>query len=399
MKILRVIGSMDPVTGGPCQGVRNSVPVWDAAGHETLVVCLDDPKADFLKTETLNILALGPSRTSWGYAPALEKWLKENLNAFDAVVAHGLWQYHTFTACRTADHYRKKHKTSHPKIYIIPHGMLDPYFQNASDRKLKALRNLIYWKLIESKTVKLADALLFTTGRELELARTTFSPYRPVKEVNIGYGVPSAPVQTDDMIRAFRDQCAGLDNKPFILYMSRIHPKKGTDLLLNAYAALFRDTGLRNSLPALVVAGPGMETSFGAELERFVNEHLRQAPVFFPGMLQGDAKWGALYACDAFILPSHQENFGISVAEALSCGKPVLISDQVNISDEIKQGGAGFVAPDTEEGATALLRAWMNLSDEKKTGMSGKAMETYKQQFETVTATRKMISFIEQNHA
>jgi hypothetical protein len=77
-------------------------------------------------------------------------------------------------------------------------------------------------------------------------------------------------------------------------------------------------------------------------------------------MLAGDSKWGALYGCEAFVLPSHQENFGIAVVEALACGKPVLISDQVNIWREIVEDGVGMVEGDTEEGVEKLLRRFLD---------------------------------------
>jgi glycosyltransferase involved in cell wall biosynthesis len=96
-------------------------------------------------------------------------------------------------------------------------------------------------------------------------------------------------------------------------------------------------------------------------------------------MLQGDAKWGALYACEAFVLPSHQENFGIAVVEALACGKPVLISDQVNIWREISDADAGFVAADTEDGAVKLLKRFMARKGAPE--MAERARECYLSRF------------------
>ena len=92
-----------------------------------------------------------------------------------------------------------------------------------------------------------------------------------------------------------------------------------------------------------MIAGPGLDTAFGREMRQLAESLCPQPStltpqpaVFFPDMLTGDAKWGALYGCEAFVLPSHQENFGIAVVEALACGKPVLISNQVNIWREIE---------------------------------------------------------------
>ncbi len=123
-------------------------------------------------------------------------------------------------------------------------------------------------------------------------------------------------------------------------------------------------------MPALVVAGPN-DSTYAAEMLRLAGQlNLRvtygetdssdHPQVYFPGMLQGHAKWGAFYGCSAFVLPSHQENFGIAVVEALACGKQVLISNQVNIFHEIETSYAGLVANDTLEGTISLLRRHMH---------------------------------------
>jgi len=104
--------------------------------------------------------------------------------------------------------------------------------------------------------------------------------------------------------------------------------------------------------------------------------------VYFPGMLTGAAKWGAFYGCEAFVLPSHQENFGIAVVEALTCNKPVLISNQVNIWREIHDGGAAVVADDTNDGTYSMLYNWSRLSSEDKEKMGNHARNCYERHFE-----------------
>jgi glycosyltransferase involved in cell wall biosynthesis len=107
-------------------------------------------------------------------------------------------------------------------------------------------------------------------------------------------------------------------------------------------------------------------------------------------MLSGKAKWGAIYGCQAFILPSHQENFGIAVVEALSCEKAVLISNQVNIWKEIEESGAGIAADDTVEGTIQLLESWFRLSKNQQTDMGLKAGDTYKKYFAIEQATVRL---------
>ena len=99
-------------------------------------------------------------------------------------------------------------------------------------------------------------------------------------------------------------------------------------------------------------------------------------------MLEGDCKWGAFHSANAFVLPSHQENFGIAVAEALACGLPVLISDKVNIWREIQSDGAGIVAPDSLEGTQHLLQSWVDLPLAQQIQMGGSAVQCFENRFE-----------------
>jgi glycosyltransferase involved in cell wall biosynthesis len=274
----------------------------------------------------------------------------------------------------------------------MPHGMLDPYFQQAEGRRLKALRNRIYWALIESDLIRNAEAVLFTCAEEMALASQTFRGYRPVDELNAGYGIARPPAASEQLQSAFRQQ-AGLDaSTPFILFLSRIHPKKGADNLIDAYSKVYRrrlDEG--KAIPMLVVAGPGMESEFGRSLRRkvdadsFLGSHVR-----FPGMLSGDAKWGAFYGSEVFILPSHQENFGIAVVEALACGKAVLISSKVNIFREIQDAGAGIVHSDDLDGCIRLLNDWLRMNASQRDEMQSRAAQLYEEVFTVARAAEQM---------
>lgn len=130
------------------------------------------------------------------------------------------------------------------------------------------------------------------------------------------------------------------------------------DLLIQAYMQVYSHavkTNPQKTYPRLVIAGPGKSSAYGMSLQEMAKPMSNQ--IFFPGMLTGDAKWGAFYGCDAFMLPSHQENFGLVVAEALACGKKVFLSRQVNIWREIVEDGVGMAAPDTLEGTVQLVQS------------------------------------------
>ena len=396
---------MNPAMGGPCQGIRNSIPAMQHLGCSTDVVCMDASRDTFGINDPFVVHCVGPCRGPWAYCKTLLPWLRQHLSDYDAVIIHGLWLYHSYAVTKAMARLRRDAAQKVPRVFVMPHGMLDPWFQRDRSRRVKAWRNWLVWKSIEHRVIREADAVLFTCQRELELARQTFRPYRPQREINVGYGVPEPPTFDDSMRDAFRSACPGIGDRKYLLFLSRIHPKKGVDLLLKAYAQILTQSenpsppaplpaagrgepnlqGAR--LPALVIAGP-LDSDYAAKMQALALQ-LGLTNVYFPGMLTGSAKWGAFYGCEAFVLPSHQENFGIAVVEALACGKPVLISDQVNICNEIEQDRAGLVSTDSLDGTTQLLTDFLSLAAEGREEMAANAKNCFQNRFAIETAARQ----------
>lgn len=385
MKYLHIIASMDPRSGGPCEGIRCQAAELTQHGNTLEVVCLDNPNSDFLPRDSLHVHALGKGCGAWGYHPALRPWLNENLPRFDAVILNGIWQYAGYALFKTA----QCAKT--PPYFVFPHGMLDPWFQRAPERRLKAIRNWFYWKLIEQHVISNAEGIFFTCAEEMRLARGTFRPYQPKREINVGFGIAQPPDYHKGMEKAFVQKCPGMKDKPYFLFLGRIHPKKGVDLLIKAFSAIYH-----SSLPKLVIAGPGLETAFGGKMKQLAAKICPPDSVFWPGMLTGDAKWGALYNAEAFALTSHQENFGIAVVEALACGLPVLISNQINIWREIEKDKAGLIGDDTHEGAEQLFRRWGSLSPEDKAVMKRAAKSSFENRFYIAIAAKNLLTTMEE---
>jgi glycosyltransferase involved in cell wall biosynthesis len=404
-KALHVVASMNPKMGGVCQAVQTMIKGVSKHGIYNEVVCLDE--ALFIIDNSFPIHPLGPGKWGLSYNSKLIPWLVRNLARFDTIIIHGLWQYHSYAVLKALKLFKSQQKFHYgqnmqlPRIFIMPHGMLDPYFQKAKERKVKALRNWFYWKFVEGVVINNADGLFFTCEDELLLAREPFRPYLPKKEIVVGLGLEQPPEYSSCMRNAFLAKCPELKDDKYILFLGRIDQKKGVDILLEAYSQMLMQSfqleqhvpkSLNSScVPKLVIAGPGIGTSYGRNIVKLIQSKpgLKEN-VFLPGMLLGDVKWGALYGCDAFILSSHQENFGIAVVEALACGRPVLISKQVNIWREIIGEGGGIVAADTVEGTRTLLKKWLQLSEEKRNAMSKAAYSSYKKFFTIETATNRL---------
>ncbi|MFV8393003.1 glycosyltransferase [Flavobacterium sp. LB2P6] len=375
MKILNVITSMDPKTGGPSQGLRNLSSFNLKLGLEVEVVCLDEVNQDYDVNDQVFIHKLGKGKTSFQYSPTLLKWLLLHIERFDYVSVHGIWQYHNYAVYKAIKILKKNNKKV-PKVVIMPHGMLDPYFQKATDRKIKALRNELVWRITEKRAINAADAVFFTCEEELLLARNTFKGYQPRKDINVGYGIQRPPVYTPLMKTAFEEVCPQIKAKNYWLFISRIHPKKGIDLLIKAYSKLTDDN---YSLPELVIAGP----TSSAYAQQMVKKASNNNHIHFSGMLSGDSKWGAFYGCQAYLLPSHQENFGIAIVEAMACEKPVLITKNINIWREIEAGNGGWILD--ELNIDSIKKQLINISCHTDTALEIKgqhAFKTYQNKFD-----------------
>ena len=394
-RIIHIVHTMDPKSGGVSQAVDTIIAGLTRLGVHSEVASLDAPDAGYLGGYPFPIHALGPGQGPWAYSAKLIPWLRATLHQFDRVIVHGLWLYYSYATFEAVKQSRWT-GSAPPPIYVMPHGMLDPYFQQAPSRKLKAVRNWAYWKLIERNVVNQADGLLFTCMEELRLACQPFRPYRPKHEINVGYGIQAPPPFTPAMADAFRAKCPGLDGQPYLLFLSRVNYKKGVDLLIKAYSILVETySKTAYQLPKLVIAGPGLDTDYGQDIRQLLNSlQFPDSTVFLPGMLMGDAKWGAFYGCDAFVLPSHQENFGIAVVEALSCRKPVLISDKVNIFREIVAARACFSGPDTVDGTLDSLKCWLRLTSDEKREMAARAHNAFKNEFSIGPAAERLLSAV-----
>lgn len=396
---------MNPESGGTYQAVCNLTRALTASNIRCEIVTFDSGSSENPNVADLNITTLGRTVTSWQYNKDLVPWLVDNLSRFDAVIVNGIWLHHVYGVRKVIKQLRLRstgsaieNRMKIPDIYIMPHGMLDPYFQAAGTRKLKAIRNRLYWKLIESKNINEAAALLFTCETEKVLARQTFRNYKPQLEITVGMGINRPPAYHTKMQEAFLFKAPDLNRSPYLLYLSRIDPKKGLDILIKAYTLIskkIKQIDALSEIPKLVIAGPGIDSEYGKSILDFVRNAGISSQIIFTGMLEGDAKWGAIYGADAFVLTSHQENFGIAVVEALSCSKPVLISDQINIYKEIEMEDAGFVCSiDTVEGVSSMLHRWIKSNADDKTKMSSNSLKCFEKYFMIDAVAKNFMSAV-----
>ncbi len=385
VRVLSIIAAASPESGGPIQGlISQQIELKDKVQFN--IVSLDSPDAAFIKSFPMPLNPLGlragerdrrnPFLKHYGYSPYLVPWLKQNARNYDVILVHGLWNYATYAAARVLP-------GSGLPYFVFTHGMMDPWFRDTYP--LKHLAKQAFWMFNEGVLMAGARSVLFTSEEEKILARGVFAGHSGYKETVVGYGTNQPPAATEAQTRAFKAAAPSVGDRPYLLFMSRIHHKKGCDLLINAFARVAD----KHPDLQLVVAGPD-QVGWLSDLKAQTEAHGLTDRVHFPGGLFGDAKWGAIRGADVFVLPSHQENFGIVVAEAMACSLPVLTTRKVNIWREIEASGGGMIVEDTQAGIDDVLQRWVDMSDTEKTAMRQAARQGYEANFRMEVASANL---------
>jgi glycosyltransferase involved in cell wall biosynthesis len=362
------------------EAVRQLSMQLQSQGHRVEVACLDAPGAAFLEHYPLRVHALGPAILGYRYSRRLGPWLRSHAQDYDAVIVNGMWQHCGLAAWRAL-------AGSGTPYYVYTHGMLDPWFKRRYP--LKHLKKWLYWPWAEYRVLRDARAVIFTCAEERLQARQSFWLYRCTETVAALGTTPLSPQQANTgalFLRAYPK----LQNKRLLLFLGRIHEKKGCDMLIEAFASI---AALDRQL-CLVMCGPDHD-HLSERLRRRCVELGIADRVEWTGMLEGDLKWGAFLSAELFVLPSHQENFGIAVIEALACGTPVLISNKVNIWREIAADKAGIVGNDTVEATAEGLRHWLTLPPSERLAMAGAARRCFAQRYMIDTVARDLVDILQ----
>ncbi len=376
MRILNAINSTNPSGGGPIESIVQACRELAPKGHRIEAVCLDRPDSPWLKDMPLRIHALGPAFSKYRYCPRYVPWLRAHAGEYDAVIVHGIWLHPSFGAWRAL-------RTRTPPYFIYSHGMMDPALKQVFP--VKNVYKSLSWRLVERRVVRDARAVFFTCEEERRLAHRSF-PGLQCAEAVVPYCVGSPPGDPARQREAFLARWPELAGKRLVLFLSRIHPKKGCDALIGAFASVAaKDPSLH-----LVMAGPD-PVGWRPTLEGQARSLGIAGRIAWPGMLSGDLKWGAFRAAEVFALPSHQENFGIAVVEALACGVPVLISNRVNIWREIEADGAGLACDPGVEPFTALLEQWLSSDATRRKAAVDQAKHCFASRFRSDQAAENLL--------
>ncbi len=380
MNILHIIPSLNPAMGGTVEVINHLSYALMARGYQVETLCLDSPDALWLDCFPFKVYALGHSLFEYRYCQYLLPWLHQNAHQYDYIIVHGLWQYPSFAT------WLALHNTNIP-YFVYPHGMLDPWFKKTYP--LKHLKKWLYWPWADYRVLRDAAGILFTSEEECSLARQSFWLYQGTEYV-VNLGICAPPIDQQEQTQIFFENFPDLVGKRILLFLGRMHPKKGCDLLIEAFARVAQhDQNLH-----LVMAGPD-QSGWQHQLEHQAQTLGIGERVSWLGLLSGDLKWGAFRAAEVFILPSHQENFGVAVVESLACATPVIISHKVNIWREIERDQAGLVVQDNLDSLVTGLEQWLTLSTVSLHTMQQNTQTCFAQRFEIQQTVEQLLDVLQ----
>ena len=367
-----MISTVAPRYGGPSQAVIEMTHALSRAGLKLLIATTDaDGPGGHLSVAlgTLSTFRDSPViffRRQWSesfmVSLPLAGWIRDHVAEFDAVHLHGVFTY----ACLVAASACRRQGVP----YVVrPLGTLDLW-----SRRQKPLRKWVMWQLAARRMLSGAAAVHYTSAEERADVEARLGLRRGVV---IPLGVDERLGDCQECAGQFRSEQPLLGNHPYVLVLCRIHPVKRLELCLDAFIDVTNEPAYRDW--HLVIAGGG-DVDYTASLVGRATGRGAAERIHFTGWLDGTAKQGALSGASLLMLASQHENFGVSVAEALICGVPVLVSDQVQLVPEIAAAGAGWVTPVSQVAvASALREALGDRTERLRRGEAGHllALERY----------------------
>lgn len=353
IRVLHIIPSVAPCRGGPSKAVVEMVAALNQTGVDAEIATTNDNCDELLDVPTSSKHPYQGAPTwffpRWSpplkalrefqYSAEFKHWLDQQIQDYDVLHIHAIFSY----TCSYAMWLARKRDIP----YVIrPIGQLETWAMRQG-----RLKKLLYLAAIERQNLRGAAALHFTAESEQQQAQHRFDLRNP-QVIPLGITPPNVLEDARSELRAHYSLTA---DAPVLVYLARLHPKKGLELLLEALSEV-------TSPVSLLIAGDGDE-NYVRHLNDLVDQLNLSASVVFTGFVQGRQRDLLLQGADLFTLTSYSENFGIAVLEALAGGTPCLVTSGVALSKEVQRNDLGYVAePEVPAIKTQLQRALKELN-------------------------------------
>ncbi|WP_198470857.1 glycosyltransferase [Acetomicrobium sp. S15 = DSM 107314] len=359
MKVLHVAASLSHNWGGPARSVRGLTKGLMQKGVEVAVFALDNPQKSerevgFESVEARLFKQDWLSKIWTAHSSALDRALQGEVQRYDLLHIHEIWHHPHFAAYRAAKKFNK------PYVVSV-RGALDPWCLN-----YKGFKKRVYAAFIQQRMLNRAAAIHALVQNEVKDIRA-FGVHSPV--VVIPNGIDPEEFRELPEKEEIEKLYPELKGKNVVLFLGRIHPKKGLDILAKAFGVIAKE---RDDI-RLIVAGPDNE-GYQKQVEQILEVQEVRHKCIFTGMLTGEQKLAALSRADIFVLPSYSEGFSMAILEVLACGLPVVITHQCNFP-EVAEANAGIVIdPDVDQLTAALYKLIENPELRGEMGSNGRRL-------------------------
>lgn len=358
MRVLHMVAGLAN-SSGLTHAILNISRQLVRAGHEVSVFYLTGRGLDTTQSGDDRIVLRGFPLTwsrTWCYSRDLTATLKSEIGDYDVVHVHSLWLHLNLVAWRVC-------RSAGVPIVVAPHGALDSWCLD-----YHGVRKRLYGSLVERRILNGVSAIHAVTATEAVDVKG-YGVTTPCVVVPNGFDPDEISPLPDR--QATRMEQGIADTETVFLYLSRLHPKKGLERLLEAMARMSGDHSAR-----LVVGGSDRGTGYADKLQRLAADLGVADRVEFRGELRGAAKKAAFAIADAFVLASSSEGLPLAVLEAMAAGLPVVITEACNVP-EVADAGAGVVIrPDSDELAAAMSRCVQDEGFRKSAGERAKELAT-----------------------
>lgn len=368
--ILRIIHTLNPSLGGPSNAIIDHSKALVNCGFSVDILTSDKKKYLKKKIKNIRIINKGSSLGNYGFNFKIILWLYRNKKKYDLFIVHELWRFYTLLARIILNNY-----------FVFIHGQLDPFFKK---NLFKLIKKKIYWYLIEKKNLIKANSILLTTELEKKLIENTYVNTNGIKKNVIKYGIIKKNLNKKKISELFYKKFKNLRNKKFYLFLGRFHEKKGCEILVKSIFKI-----KENFSDIILMAGPLTNSNYEKKLFNLINKYKLKDKFIFVDALYGELKWAAIQESKAMVLPSHGENFGVSLIESLSFSKPVLTTFKVNTYKEILNYRAGFVSKNNSHDFSKILKKFSKLKNKNIRIMSDNALKCFNKEFNLLKITKK----------
>tara|TARA_B100000925_G_scaffold289905_1_gene273851 strand:- start:1330 stop:2484 length:1155 start_codon:yes stop_codon:yes gene_type:complete len=360
IRILRIIHTLNPELGGPSNAIIHNSIALKKNGFSVDILTSD--KSNFNYNKNIKVYNIGPGIGNYGINFKIVFWLLKNKKKYDIFIIHELWRFYNLLARIMLKNY-----------YVFTHGQLDPFFKK---NLFKRIKKQIYWLLFEKKNLLKSKSILLTTDEERKLLYKTFVNTDGINKNVVGYGIFKSNFSKIKAKTSFFKRFPYLKKKNFLIFLGRFHEKKGCDILIYSVKKVVK----KNIKINILMVGPNNELK--KKLQNLCKSLNIEKNFFWSDMLVGKEKFGAIYASKGMVLASHGENFGLSIAESLSCSTPVITTNKVNIFKHILKSKAGLISKNNVNDFSKNLEKFCKFDKRKLSQLSSNSKLCFEKNFD-----------------